>query len=1119
MSKKANSAESLHTRIQFLGNPCLIFSTGQRLPLSQKEAALLLLPVVAAPLSSKQLGTILNPVPVGGDPSRNLRQTVWALKKKACCKTIELVRDGAVILLLSHDLDPPDHLWQSDPQALPGELLGTFDYSNNSDLNVLIADARNRWRATRDAALSKVASAHEASRRFDEALPYRQRLCNEDPVEQDRHVDLIRLHLLRADHLKAQAVHSAICERLRDNRQVSPGLALNVLAGEIRNSASKHVLVPRRIPLEFLRPTLTVGRDELLRSLEIARSGCRHAVLTGPAGIGKTHLLDQVSKGDRSVLVVRLWPSDLNDPRSWQVRIARALVQARAANSKWGAGEKAWLARLLPELGVPAPGQDDAARTAQALLACAKAAHASCLILDDFHYAGSAAIKVLAELLTATDGPWWLLSSRSDVLPDSLLQWLNAAGANTLQRIELPSLSLDDFKVLLRHLKLPARAITPEFVQTLYERCGGSPLFALETLRSFWEGGVLKIPTSDQWPTPTLISTLMRSRMQKLATEQLQLAQVAALADNDLDAELASAVLGIPLLALAPAWQALEAAHILIDSKLTLDLLREAVLGDLPKAVAQALHARIAAHLEVRSGAQAAERAALHWRVAEHWKESACAYRRAALIHRASYRRNDELGAWHEALGMFERCWDRAAVLETKAELVEVTLLLHGPIPALHLTAAVLASQPGLRPLALAKLGRLKALMLQGDFKDARSWAVSALPDITACRDQHLSLVAEMFAVQAIAQTGDAKAAMTRLDGLQESVQALASDEVSYEFWAAKSYVNHLQQQPLRELDLLTNALEMARRLGDPLEQMTMLSNRSLTLYEMGRTKRAYADAREAHQFRSEFENGNSIHAGAGALHLGAIALAAGRLGESLHMLELARQTLEISKGMAHLPAACAQLASLYLQLGMQGKVRALLSGDWSSAHAPHRRFRLILLLRMARANGDPTQALLAELRGEATVTTEPHAQAQVATETAWASSESHAIAELRDARSTLQQLGRLALAQAAHASLVMRLLESGQTKAALVEALGCWAAAATCNANSDQLFVLRVCAQVFRKTEEWDAHAQVLTEFKQWMSLAERAPLPAALAESLRTRNPDVLALLAEKDIPQRRR
>jgi tetratricopeptide (TPR) repeat protein len=1087
--------------------------------LSQKEAALLLLPVIAAPLSSNVLDKLLNPGRVGADPSRNLRQAVWALKKKAGCKTIDLVRGGAVNLLLDHDLDPLDRLWQADHQALQGELLGPFDYSNNTDLNVLIADARSRWRATRAAALSRVASTHEEVRRFNEALPYRQRLCNEDPLDQDRHIDLIRLHLLRADHEQALAVHSGICERLRVNRRQTPSPALNALAGEIRNSASKPAQVPRRIPLEFLRPRLTIGRDGLLRALEVARLTCRHVVLTGPPGIGKTHVLDHVAKNDRSVLMVRLWPSDLSDPRAWLMRTARVLVQARGSNSKWGAGERAWLARLLPELGVPVPGPDDAARTAKALLACASAARASCVILDDFHYAGSAAIGVLAELLTGAAGPWWLLSSRSDELPISLQQWLKAAGANTLQRIELPSLNLIDFKVLLKHLKLPARAITPEFVQILHERCGGSPLFALETLRSFWEGGVLKIPAGDQWPTPTLVSALMRSRMQKLPTEQLQLAQVAAVADNDMDAELASAVLGTPLVALAPAWQALEAAHILTGSKLTLDLLREAALEGLPKAVAQALHARIATHLEQRGDAQAAERAALHWRAAEHWKEAAGAYRRAALIHRTIYRRNDELEAWQNALSLFERCRDRTGVLEVKAELIEVTLLIHGPSPAFALAAEVLSSQPGLRPLALAKLGRLKALMLQGDFKEARSWAASALPDIQACGDQRLSLAAEIFGAQAMAQTGDAQAAMSRLEGLQDAVQALTSDEVSYEYWAANSYVIHLLQQPLRQLDLLTNALKMARQLGDPLEQMTMLSNRALTLYEMGRTKRAYADAREAYLFRSEFEHGNSIHAAVGALHLGAIALAVGRLGESLHMLELARHSLEISKGMAHLPAASAQLASLYMQLGMQGKVRALLSGDWSSAHAPHRRFRLILLLRMARANGDPTHGLLADLRGEAAKTTEPHAQAQVAAETAWASSEGCAIPELRDARSKLQQLGRLALAQAAHASLVMRLLESGQTKAALVEALGCWKAAATCNANNDQLFVLRVCAHVFRNAEEWNAHAQVLSAFKRWLSLAESAPLPSALAESLRSRNPDVLALVAEQDIHQRGR
>jgi tetratricopeptide (TPR) repeat protein len=131
-----------------------------------------------------------------------------------------------------------------------------------------------------------------------------------------------------------------------------------------------------------------------------------------------------------------------------------------------------------------------------------------------------------------------------------------------------------------------------------------------------------------------------------LTLPALNLARAAAVAGTSFDLKLAAFVLERPALDIAEAHAELEAAQVLREQAFVHDLVFEATLAGIPRAISQVLHARTAQHLEVV--------AANPVLVARHWEAASDGDQAAAWLVRAADSAED-LGLYEDMIKHLER--------------------------------------------------------------------------------------------------------------------------------------------------------------------------------------------------------------------------------------------------------------------------------------------------------------------------------------------------------------------------------------------------------------------------------------------------------------------------------
>ena len=126
------------------------------------------------------------------------------------------------------------------------------------------------------------------------------------------------------------------------------------------------------------------------------------------------------------------------------------------------------------------------------------------------------------------------------------------------------------------------------------------------------------------------MGALIERRLRQLTPPAIALARVAAVAGVDFSIEMAEHVLKTPAVALADAWNELEAAQILRGAAFAHDLVFEATAKSLPAAIASHMHGSIAEWLERADGEPA--------RIAAHWEATATPQRALPSLRRAAER-------------------------------------------------------------------------------------------------------------------------------------------------------------------------------------------------------------------------------------------------------------------------------------------------------------------------------------------------------------------------------------------------------------------------------------------------------------------------------------------------
>lgn len=638
MGQKSGAVE-----LRLGSSPRLEMPDGRCIELAPRDAAMLTWLALEGPTARVRLTQLLWPDSEPAAARNALRQRLFQLKRNL---GFELVTGQATLALaegLVHDLDEAD------------DVLGGVETGLGGAFDEWLAVQRGRRRSRLRQALEELVEMAERAADWSDAIAHARELLAMEPLSEDAHRRIMRLHYLAGDRAAALLAFDA-CERvLKDEVGARPGPATLALLADIERCETP-MPDPRVLPATLLRPPRAVGRAGQVAAMHGAWAACEGFVVVGEPGVGKSRLLRTMLQARTPAVLVAIRPGDLNAPLAGVMRMVDALAAAVSAPPVQAA------ARSLHDRLVPAQAQREDTQRPLArsvrpavidlLRLAAQEAPGLALLIDDWQFADEASVGLLEEtLLTLGAGvvPFGV-GMRAPTQPrdERRLERLLQQG---LRRITLEPLGADAVEALVESLHLPGIEAAP-MARMLVRRIGGNPLYILEALRHLHEQGVAFRPEHVR-PSPQ-VRDLVAARLAELPPDGSELLRVAAVAGDEFGVELAEAVTGKRALELADTWATLERLGILGANGVDHDLYAEVALASLPAPIARLLHARTAHWLEGR-GIEPA-RLAAHWRAAgddaralPHLVQAARQAWRASLA-------DDTLTLFHDAAGIAGAC-------------------------------------------------------------------------------------------------------------------------------------------------------------------------------------------------------------------------------------------------------------------------------------------------------------------------------------------------------------------------------------------------------------------------------------------------------------------------------
>jgi DNA-binding SARP family transcriptional activator len=612
--------------IHLFGIPRITRPGRADLPLSAREAGLLAWLHLEGPSPRGRIAGLLWP---GGDESQaraNLRQALVRLKRSAG----ELLDESAGVMRLAADVVVP-HAQADDGSPAASRLLGPLEFDDAPEFADWLQARRDAAERERRRERLTAARRHLEAGALDEALAAAEAVLATEPAVEDAHRLRMEAFYLRGDRAAAIAAWDDCRDALRTAYGITPSAATNelgrlVMAAEAAGQQQAANLQARQrvaaavLPAALRRPPRLVGRDGVLHEVAQAFALGHGVVVAGPGGIGKSRLLAQAAAAMEPAIQVGGRPGDEHLPGVVASRLVAAAIERFAPDLDGVA--RADIALLLP--GGPARGQAlqsalehrrVLASVARTMLAC-HARGMRLVVVDDLQFADDLSMEAIAVVV----GGWLAEAPESAALPllgcrpdelrpaaAALVRMLDGSARSL--RIDLAALSVPDLHALLDSLPLPADGATAldrgALARALHARVGGNPAFVLESVKALWLGGLAGWQPGQMLAVPSTLKESLRQRLARLGHETLQLAQLAAVAQEDFSLALAAAAMGRAPLALAPLFAELEAAQVLDGVRFSHDLVAEAARDSLPSALVAPLHRLVADHLRGQGGAAA----------------------------------------------------------------------------------------------------------------------------------------------------------------------------------------------------------------------------------------------------------------------------------------------------------------------------------------------------------------------------------------------------------------------------------------------------------------------------------------------------------------------------------
>lgn len=943
MPNDPGPADAPPLRLQLLGTPGLHRRGEPAQPLNREDAALLALLAVDGPTSRVRALALLWPERGEAGARNTLRQRLFRLRRVAGAEVIQTRQDLLQLAPdVAHDLDALAELQRTlaaDPGACAGDLLAAHRFDDLREFSAWLDAARARWRACRADALAATAQALEAQGRIAEALAHAQRLVADEPWLEHARRRLIRLHYRRGDHSAALAAFEDGRRVLHEHLGESPSGETLALIALVRSGAALPPVASGTAsrtgppPAALQRPPRLIGRSAAWAALDAARQRGTPALLIGDPGIGKTRLLDEFTAGQPGCVRLRARHGDAAVPWLLLGRVLHAACrgEANAAVDAWVASE---LARIVPEWGAPPTEPLDPLRLQRAAEMALAGADARVIVVDDIQWADAASLAMLPALWAGA-GPRWLLAMRAAEQPPAVAHWRSALRDDAIQVIELHPLAAADTAALIESLGLPEFQ-APPWAQRLHRHSGGNPLFLLETLLALKRQGA----PHDDLPLPDTVLATIQRRLAVLSPTAMQLAQVAALAGQDFDLDVAAGVLAMNALALLAPWHELEAAQVLAGASFAHDLIRDAVLQAVPAVIAQRLHREIAAVLAEHAPPH---RTAWHWRQACAWHEAGEAFMQAARRAYDASHFAEAAGHFESAADCCEREGDRAAQQRALQELIGCHVKHHDLASAKHFALRLrkLAADAGESAWALDRIGDIANMSRDDHAAEATAREMLALGQRTDRADPGWGWVAfnatRKLAV-ALAHRGRSDEALALFDTQQAWADAHAAEWNVHVWLADRGYVLDLADRRGAARAAHDAAAQAGRAHANWYVVYAATRNRALAQHWEGRLVQALADIHTAVDLTEHIGDASVRHNPREASRRAVLLRDAGRHGESLALLEHSVATLASGHSPFWLAYCQDQLALGYLAVGQHARARALVQGepgcDAPEAHA-----------------------------------------------------------------------------------------------------------------------------------------------------------------------------------------
>jgi DNA-binding SARP family transcriptional activator len=941
-------------KLLLAGAPQLQLASGKKLELNLRDALLLALLAIDGPQPRLRLAGLLSPESSAQAARNTLRQRLFALRKQCGHEMVEGSNTLALAQDLGHDLlDAPTLLADLRLAECP-----EFD-------QWLQTERQRRFNCQRETLCAQM-DALETAGDLGAAVNLAQGLLQQDPLSEDAHRRLIRLHYLRGDRSAAMLAFDRCAEVLKHEVGAAPSAQTMQLLDSIQRAVAPQSLTPRRqVPPSVLRPPRMVGREALRQRILQDIDNGLVAVLVGEAGMGKSRMLAEVGAEleahHQRFVSAAARPGDAGVPFASLARLLRELVrQCPSALEQVPRNE---LARFMPELGTAAPAGAERERLvferAVSALIEASRSEVDSLGFDDLHFADEASLDMLQAITAAPTqtGMRWVLAlrpaeigSRAGALLDAL------AEAGRLGNAVLEPLSVSELEELVDSLDVPG-LVGSALAASLHQQSGGNPLFALETIKRLLIDDVIS-GHSDQsgalalkaLPRPASVLALIERRLGHLSAPALAVARVAAVASADFTIGLAQHVLEQPALLLSDAWSELERAQVLRDSSFAHDLVFEAVLHSIPKPIACHTHGRVAQYLVQHQGEAA--RIAAHYLAAEQALDALPWLKQAATVAGQALRTKEQMDFWLKAADIEEQAGLKQEAFESlKAALkvqgkagVSKDLAQGEHLERLAQTRHQLAQARNLRMHQLGELYRLQ---------EAADLGTQTLELTDVALDAELYHDIRQFLGVILAFSGKPDEALVIMQPLQAWIEANGRPELQLEYFGHLAIVLDNVGRLDEAVPHYLFAAEIARSQGLWAEAASVCNNLAGSRIHAGDVHAAMVHLTEAEQILTLFES-DEPPTGFAALGLSECHRITGQFKEALHWADVAIERAGANVGVTL--AARLKNVLVWVDLGQYARalreldeVTKLVDSDFSLSISI-----LCIRARLQRVQGEP---------------------------------------------------------------------------------------------------------------------------------------------------------------------